>query len=142
MDHVGNSSRAARRPPWWKLYAFVTAALMLVALVEMKVPAGAGHTGMQMIAGLIPFGTMALWVRANKVGLALEGRRRGEWRRAALQATSLAWPVSDADEADHRDRPAAGSQSEHRGASTGGRGISHLHLREAGDEGRALALRG
>ncbi len=142
MDHVGNSSRAAPRPSWWKLYAFVSAALMLVAILEMKGPAGAGHTGMQMIAGLIPFGAMALWVRANKVGLVLEGRRRGDWRRAALQVTSLAWPVSDADETDHRDRPAAGSLSEHRGESTRVRGIPHLHLMEAGDEDRALVFRG
>ena len=141
MYHVENSS-GAPRPSWWKLYAFALAALMLVALVEMKVPAGPGHTGMLIIAALIPFGAMALWVRANKVGLALDGRRRGDWRRTALEATSLAWPVSDADETDHGDRQAAGSLAKHRGESTRGRGIPDFDLREVSDERGALAVRG
>jgi hypothetical protein len=109
MYRVWISAGMAPRPSWWKPYAAVTLALMPVALVQITVPAGAGRTAMQIIAALIPFGAMALWVCANKVVLALEGRRRGDWRRAALQVTSLAWPVSNADQTDHRDRPAAGT---------------------------------
>ena len=129
------------RPSWWKLYAAVTPALVLVALVETTVPAGLGRTAMQMIAALILFGVMAVWVRANTAALALEGRRRDDWRRAAIETTSLAWPLSDADETDRRPRPAAGSRSEYRGRPTALRSVPALDLREASDEGGAVAFR-
>ena len=69
MDHVETSSRAPR-PSWWKLDAFVTAGLNVVALVEMRVPAGAGRTAMQ-IRGPHP-----LW-RDGAVGPCQQG-----WARA------------------------------------------------------------
>ena len=141
MYRVGTSNGVAPRPSWWKLYASVTSALILVALVEMKVPAGAERTAMQIVAALILFGAMALWVRANKVELALEGRRPADWRRAAIETTSLAWPLSDADKRNRRVRPAAGSRSEDLVRRSAHRGVRALDLKKTSDESGVVTFR-
>jgi hypothetical protein len=128
MYRVGTSRGGPPLLSWWKLYAAVIPGLALVVLAERTVQAGVGRVVVQIVAVLALCGGMALWVHANKAGLALSDRPGSNWRRTAIETTSLAWRVPDAHDAGHRTQPAGTGRSECREAPCENRRLSLLPL--------------
>jgi hypothetical protein len=60
---------------WGWLYGVVTPLVGLLGLVDVAVPQGAARRALEVTVTLCLFGFMALWVRANRVGLVLRGQR-------------------------------------------------------------------
>jgi hypothetical protein len=100
MYGIGRSRREKPRPAWKALYAAVTLALALFALAEIIVPQGAARVAAEIAAAAIVVGTMALWVRVNRIALEFHGRRNCGWRGAAVDAVVADEPA----EWRHRDR--------------------------------------
>jgi hypothetical protein len=102
MYGIGCSRREKPRPAWKALYAAVTLALAPFALAEIIVPEDAARVAAEVAAAVIVVGTMALWVRVNRIALEFQGRRNCGWRRAAVDAVLAGEPAERRD----RDRTA------------------------------------
>lgn len=57
------------------------------------VPEGALRTALELAAAPALSGVLALWVRANRIAIELQGRRDGSWRQATIAVATLARPV-------------------------------------------------
>jgi len=68
MDELGN-----RRPKvgWSWLYAIVAAMIGLLAAVETAVPDGALRRTLECVVTLLMFVAMVMWVRVNRVAIAV-----------------------------------------------------------------------
>ena len=131
MYRVGRAGGVTPRPSWWKLYASLTPVLGFVALVHAQASAGVGRTVLQISAAVVLFGVMGRWVRVNRVALALDVRRGSDWRRAATEATALAWTVSHGDDVMHRARAVRDDLPETRRARSKDKGVRYVPVREA-----------
>ncbi len=70
MCHITTSPTKAPWPKWGVLYALVGVGLALFAVVDILSPPGGWRTLMDCVLSLVVFGTMAAWVRWNRVALA------------------------------------------------------------------------
>ena len=60
------------KPAWWLLYAMLPAAFALLVAAHLESPSAGWREIAEVVASLMIMGAMALWVRANRVALALE----------------------------------------------------------------------
>jgi hypothetical protein len=60
-----------QRPAWWVLYSLLPLAVAALVAVSLWIPAGAGRVFAQATVSFAILGGMALWVRTNRVALAL-----------------------------------------------------------------------
>ena len=108
MRGVGRANTMSRRPAWAWLYASAALALAPFVLVVTHVPAGAVRTIIEVVAALILIGTLALWVRLNRIALELQGRRDSGWREAIVTANAstrpVDWPRQDQENLSRRPR--------------------------------------
>jgi len=85
MDELGN-----RKPkvawPW--LYAIVAVMIGLLAAVETAVPDGALRRTLECVVTLLMFVGMAMWVRVNRVAIAIAEGGGGVPRRSPAIASS------------------------------------------------------
>lgn len=70
MCHITTSPTKAPRPKWGVLYALVGVGLALFTVVDILSPPVGWRTLMDCVLSLVVFGTMAAWVRWNRVALA------------------------------------------------------------------------
>jgi hypothetical protein len=86
--------RKAPKPAWGGLYGIVTVMCGLLAVVEVTIPDGLARRALECVAALAIFGAMAVWVRANRVALAMrEGgdvQSRVSWKIAGV-IPRLSW---------------------------------------------------
>jgi hypothetical protein len=84
------------RPRWGWLYAVVALLGGLLTLVEVAMPDGVARGTLEFAVTLAMLGAMALWVRANRVALALANedhrRRPVTYNRARPWTTAGAIP--------------------------------------------------
>lgn len=85
MDELGN-----RRPkvmwPW--LYAIVAVMIGLLAAIETAVPDGALRRTLECVVTLLMFVAMTMWVRVNRVAIAIAEGDGGVPRRSLAIASS------------------------------------------------------
>jgi len=94
MYAIGEMERSSPRPRWGWLYGIVAVVGGLLTVVEVAIPDGLARRVLECIATLAIFGTIAIWVRVNRVGLALdEGSPTRPRPRAAspIRSTSKRW---------------------------------------------------
>jgi len=72
MYAIGEMERSSPRPRWGWLYGIVAVVGGLLTVVEVAIPDGLARRAFECIATLAVFGTMAVWVRVNRVALALD----------------------------------------------------------------------
>ncbi len=60
-----------QRAAWWALYSLLPFAVAALVAVSRWIPEGAGRVFAQATVSLVILGAVALWVRANRVALAL-----------------------------------------------------------------------
>ncbi len=72
MASRGRSIVRSVRPAWWVLYAMFPAAIVLLLAAHIESPSAGWRKIAEVVASLIVMGAMALWVRANRVALALD----------------------------------------------------------------------
>lgn len=63
--------RKTPKPVWGWLYGIVTVMCGLLAVVEVAIPDGPARRVLECVVTLALFGAMAVWVRANRVALAV-----------------------------------------------------------------------
>lgn len=68
------------KPKWWRLYALLPLEATLLVGAELVFPSAGWRVFAQCTASLVVIGAMALWVRANRVPLALFGEASGAGR--------------------------------------------------------------
>jgi energy-converting hydrogenase Eha subunit C len=59
------------KPTWWMLYALLPLALVLLVVAHRWLPVGSGRALVEAVVSLVVIAAMALWVRANRLALAL-----------------------------------------------------------------------
>ena len=59
---------------WWVLYALLPLAVVLLVAANLEAPTAAGRKLLELAVSLGTLGAMALWMRANRIAMALEGR--------------------------------------------------------------------
>lgn len=97
----GTVDRIPPRPRWVSLYVLVASMLALFGAVDGFVPAGALRRALEVAVTIIMFGTIHLWVRANRRALELAGARDAGFRTitpdgdAAPSDRPVASPVTD-----------------------------------------------
>jgi uncharacterized membrane protein HdeD (DUF308 family) len=72
MYTIGDGERRSPRPRWGLLYGIVTLLCGLLAVVEVAIPDGFARRTLEFSVALAMLAVLALWVRANRVGLTLE----------------------------------------------------------------------
>jgi hypothetical protein len=87
------ADRMTGRPAWIWLYVLAALVLAPFVLVAKFVPEGAGRTALELGSVVLLIGALALWVRANRVGLEAQGRRVSGWRRVPIDEHPSAHPV-------------------------------------------------
>jgi len=72
------------KPKWWLLYSVVPMALVLLIAADLASPSAGWRQVAEGVASLVIMGAAALWVRMNRVALALLDRapESGESLRA------------------------------------------------------------
>jgi hypothetical protein len=93
MYRAEGTDRLNRRPAWAWLYASAAVALAPVFLVARYLPEGALRTVLEAAAALILIWALALWARADRIELELQGRRDSGWRRAMITGAPPARPA-------------------------------------------------
>jgi hypothetical protein len=82
----GTASRTTHRRPAWKwLYAVLPLALAVFGLVEALEVTGPARLVLQLLATLVVFSAMALWVRGNRTALEMAGAREIRRGRRSLE---------------------------------------------------------
>ncbi len=61
------------RPAWWFLYALLLLAALLLVGVELAAPLAGWRAFIECLVSLAILAAIALWLRANRVALALLG---------------------------------------------------------------------
>ena len=108
----GTVDRIPPKPRWGTLYALAGAMLALLGTVEAFVPAGVWRRLLEVGIVVIAFGTIHVWVRANRRQLDLAGARDPGFRRIVEPPSTLP-PVA---RASHREAKPAVSAPLARGA--------------------------
>lgn len=78
------ATRKTPKPAWVWLYGIVTVMGGLLGVIEVTIPDGPARRVLECMATLAIFGAMALWVRANRVALALDEGDDEAARRPAI----------------------------------------------------------
>jgi hypothetical protein len=71
MSAIRELDRPMPKPRWGWLYAFLVLLGGLLTLVELTIPDGLARRTLEIAVVLATLGAIALWVRANRVALAL-----------------------------------------------------------------------
>ena len=61
------------KPTWWSLYALLPLAIVLLVAAHGWLPGGGGRASAEAVVSLAAMGAIAVWVRANRLALALRG---------------------------------------------------------------------
>lgn len=61
------------KPAWWLLYALLPVGAALLVAADVAAPSAGWRTFMECLVSLAILGAIALWLRANRVALALLG---------------------------------------------------------------------
>jgi hypothetical protein len=72
--------RIPPRPGWGALYALTGSMLGLVGVVDVFVPTEAWQRTLEVVVTILTFGSIYLWVRANRRALDLAGARNAGFR--------------------------------------------------------------
>ena len=83
MNRSGRRRRA-EKPGWAWLYPCAIPGLAPFPVLAWFVPASALRALLEIASELLWLGLLALWVRVNRIGLELQGRRVSGWRQAAM----------------------------------------------------------
>lgn len=62
------------KPNWWRLYALLPLSVVLLVGADLVAPSAGWRMVAEGAAALLILGLMALWVRANRLALALPGK--------------------------------------------------------------------
>jgi hypothetical protein len=62
------------KPNWWRLYALLPLSAVLLVGADLVAPSAGWRMVAEGAAALLILGLMALWVRANRLALALPGK--------------------------------------------------------------------
>jgi hypothetical protein len=71
MYAIGDNERSDPKPRWGWLYAVVVALGGLLTVIEVALPDGLARMALEVSVVVVMLTVMALWVRANRVALAL-----------------------------------------------------------------------
>src|SRR5262245_33923239 len=71
MSAIRDLDRPIPKPRWGWLYAVVVLLGALLTLVEVAIPDGLARRTLEVAVTVAIMGSIALWVRANRVALAL-----------------------------------------------------------------------
>lgn len=71
MSDVKTSERTAVKPAWYRFYAVTALGVGAFGLVDAVTRKGTARTLMELVVTVVVFGSMALWVRGNRVALDL-----------------------------------------------------------------------
>ena len=63
------------KPAWWQLYGISLILVVLVAVIDVDVPAGPLRTILESAAVVIGFGLMLAWRHHHRAAFELERRR-------------------------------------------------------------------
>jgi hypothetical protein len=80
----GIVDRTPPRPRWGALYALTAAMLALFGVVDTFVPPWAWRRTLELAVIILAFGTIHLWVRANRRALDLAGARDAGFRTVVI----------------------------------------------------------
>ena len=61
------------KPAWWLLYTLLPVGAVLLVAAEVAAPSAGWRTFMECFVSLAILGAIALWLRANRVAIALLG---------------------------------------------------------------------
>src|SRR5262245_40541966 len=81
----GTSKAAGSRPAWVWLYAVLALTVALFALVDALPAYGPARIVLELLATLVVFGAMAIWVRANRTALDMAGPRATDGEQESLE---------------------------------------------------------